>query len=180
MISKDKSCIILLGFKNVGKSTVGKKLAEKLRRPFIDLDEEIEQTYQSQAQQHLSCREILIRHGEFFFREVEAQALRKVMNKPTAVIALGGGTPLREENQLLLKPHWLVHITAAPNIVYQRMMAHGKPAFFPMEQNTEDFFQRLWSQRETVYAGLADLTVDNTESVEQTVAVILKSLEKTR
>lgn len=175
-----KKHIILIGFKHVGKSTVGMALAEKLQLPFIDLDQQIEKNYQDQSQQKLSCREIFNRDGESFFRECETQVLRQIIDHPTMIVALGGGTPLREENQRLIKPHWLIHITVSPQTAYARIMAHGKPAFFPAKQDPLEFFQQLWLQREKIYADLANFTVDNTQNVTQTLSIILKNLEKNR
>ena len=171
--------IILIGFKHVGKSTVGRALAKKLQWPFIDLDRQIEQNFRRQSQQALSCREIFKQRGELFFRNYETQTLMEVLTLPTAVIALGGGAPLREDNQALLKSHWLIHLTASPSIVYERVMARGKPAFFPEDTDPVDFFQHLWNQRQPIYAKLADLTVDNTQSIAHTVDLILEELEKT-
>lgn len=168
--------IILLGFKHAGKSTVGRALAEKLQWPFIDLDEQIEKNYQQQMGKTLSCREILTEQGEPLFRNLETAALRQIISLPDAVIALGGGAPLNAVNQALIKPHWLVHITAAPKIVYERMMSHGKPAFFPAEQDPERFFQQLWNQREAIYDHLADLTADNSHSAAQTADFIISKL----
>lgn len=171
--------IILLGFKHVGKSTVGKHLGKRMQMPFIDLDDRIKENYHRQQGEALSCREIFHRHGENFFRDYETEALREVLQQSPAVIALGGGTPLRPENQNLLKSHLLVYLTAEPQVIYKRMIARGVPAFFPKEQDPQQFFQQLWSQREKVYAKLANITVDNTHAVAQTVALILRSLEKT-
>ena len=106
--------IILLGFKHVGKSTVGKHLGKKLQMPFIDLDDRIKENYHRQQGEALSCREIFHRHGETFFRDCETQALREVLRLSPAVIAVGGGTPLRPENQNLLKSHLLIYLTAEP------------------------------------------------------------------
>lgn len=176
MTEKQKH-IILLGFKNVGKSTVGKLLAEKLQWPFIDLDQRIEQNYKNQRQQSCSCREIYQQHGEQFFSVCETQALREVIDGPKAVIALGGGAPLKEENKALIKFHWLVYITATPAVVYERILSKGKPAYFPSEEDPAEFFQRLWHQREKIYENLSNLTVDNTDDVKKTVEEILKNWE---
>ncbi len=150
-----------------------------MQMPFIDLDDRIKENYHRQQGEALSCREIFHQYGETFFRDYETEALREVLQESPAVIALGGGAPLRPENQNLLKSHLLIYLTAEPQVIYQRMMARGAPAFIPDGQDPREFFQQLWSQREKVYAKLANITVDNTHAVAQTVALILKSLEKT-
>ncbi len=173
-----KKHIILIGFKNVGKSTVGKALAEKLSVEFVDLDQLIELNYKNEQQQALSCREIFNLHGEKFFRERENGALRQVLEFPPGVIALGGGTPIPEENQILIKFHWIIHLTAEKELVFQRMMNLGRPAFFPENQDPAEFFQKLWEQRTIIYDKLANITVDNTFSVVETVANIIEKMEK--
>lgn len=179
-MAREKSHIILLGFKHTGKSTVGKLLAQKLQWPFIDLDAQIEQQYKHQTQKSLSCREIYQQHGKLFFRECEIQALRQALLTSAAVIALGGGAPMQEANQKLLQSQWLVHITAAPAVVYQRIMATGKPAYFPTDEDPADFFQRLWGQHEKIYTKLANFTIDNTQDVTHTVAKIFENWENKR
>ena len=68
--------------------------------------------------------------GEPFFRDLEVKALQQVIGLQPAVIALGGGAPLREENQAILQGHVLIYLTASPEIVFQRIMAGGIPSFF--------------------------------------------------
>ena len=172
ILSKSCSLFILLGFKNVGKTAVGKALAEKLQRQFIDLDEQIEREYNPQSQQSLSCREIFNQHGERFFRDSETLVLKKVLEGSARVIALGGGTPLKKENQTLLQPHWLIHITAIPEVVYQRLIAQGIPAFFADKSNPLESFRAMWEQRQPVYASLANCTVDNSHTVDDTLRQI--------
>jgi shikimate kinase len=177
-VSRDKH-IILIGFKNTGKSTVGKQLAESLHKPFIDLDEKIEANYSLQTGHKLNCRKIFALHGENFFRDSETQALKEVLaSTQTAVIALGGGAPLKIENQKLITSQWLVHISAEPGIVYERIMAGGKPAYFPDDKDPLVFFNQKWRKHQQVYASLTPIHVDNSGSVEQTVRTILEEWDK--
>lgn len=167
--------IILLGFKHTGKSTVGKKLAKNLHIPFIDLDEKIEANYSLQTGDKLNCRMIFTLRGEDFFRDSETQALKEVLaSTQPAVIALGGGAPLKTENQQLMAPHALVHISAEPSLVYKRIMAKGKPAYFPADKDPMDFFKQKWRRHQQIYASLTPIHVDNSGSVEQTVRTILR------
>jgi shikimate kinase len=174
-----KKHIILLGFKHVGKSTVGKQLARRLHSTFIDLDAQIKKNYEQHHGEMLSCREIFQQQGEKFFRALETQELiHTLQQKPPAIIALGGGTPLTAANQPYLKSQLVIYLTAQPQIVYQRMMARGRPAFFPPDQDPQQYFEHLWNERKSVYAKLADITIDNTSAVSQTVRLIIKELEK--
>lgn len=174
----DSKHIILMGFKHVGKTTVGKILAKKLQRPFLDSDIEILKNFQQQDHPLLSCREIFQQYGEQFFRDYETRILRQILHGPPAVIALGGGTPLYEENQLLIKKHVLIYLTGNPTEIYQRIIARGKPAFFPENQDPWQFFQHLWAKREAVYVKLAEITINNAQAASKTVKQLMEKLEE--
>lgn len=79
-----------------GKSSAGKKLANKLGYDFIDLDDLIEEQYQK------TIPEIFEQEGENKFRELEHNALKGVLNKEDVVISLGGGTPCFYNNMELI------------------------------------------------------------------------------
>lgn len=169
-----KKHIILIGFKNTGKSTIGHLLSEKLNKPWIDLDHQIEKDYCQESKKKLSCREIVRQHGETFFRDLETKALEKTIRFPPAIISLGGGAPIRKENQDMIKSHFLIHITADPHIVYERIMKNGKPAYFPDEQDPKTFFDFLWQKNEKIYRELADITVHNeNRSINEIVKEIM-------
>ena len=85
--------IFLYGPPGVGKSTVGKELAHSLKLPFIDLDCVIE------TNAGMSVEQIMERQGESTFRDIETTALKSVMGEPASVIALGGGSLLRDSNR---------------------------------------------------------------------------------
>lgn len=165
---------ILIGFKNVGKTTIGKELSLKTNKIFIDLDQKIEENWQIEHGSVKNCREIMKEHGEKFFRELEHQVLKKVLAGETpSIISLGGGTPMLRENQELLQGHLVIHITAPSNIVFERIMVGGKPAFFPDDTDPLAFFKDLWQEREKVYAELADVTVENDGTVDNVVGKIV-------
>jgi len=171
--------IILIGFKNAGKSTIGQALAEELGRPFLDLDEKIREEHQAQSGEkiRLSCRTIMEKHGEAQFRKLEHEVLAKVIQSTEPlVLAVGGGTPMAGENRELLGEHTLVHVSAPENIVFERMMINGKPAFMPKNEPTLDGFRKVWNERQPVYKKLADITVESTGSVDKAVAELKTEL----
>ena len=94
--------IFLTGFMGSGKTTVGRRLAERLELPFVDLDEEIER------RAGMAVREIFERQGEPAFRALEAEALRQVLALPDVVVATGGGTMAFEGNFRLIRASGLV------------------------------------------------------------------------
>ncbi|NYJ28263.1 shikimate kinase [Allomuricauda sp. ARW1Y1] len=85
--------IVLLGYMASGKSTVGRLLARQLGTSFVDLDDYIEQ------QQKKSIKDIFSEKGEIFFRKLEHQMLKEVLDSHTAVVlSTGGGTPCYANN----------------------------------------------------------------------------------
>lgn len=165
--------IILIGFKNVGKTRIAKMLAQDLGLPYADLDAEIEQKYSDTHHKKLSCRQIMTAHGEPFFRALEHDVLQRILTTPTKmVIALGGGAVLRKDHHALLRKHVLIHVVAPQALVYERIMVNGRPTFFGQEENSYDAFERLWDERKPVYESLATLTLDNGSSVEDAVEKI--------
>jgi 3-dehydroquinate synthase len=88
------SHIFLYGPPGTGKSTVGKEIAGNLRLPFVDLDRVIE------TNAGMSISSIMEASGEPAFRDLETAALKTVIREQPSVIALGGGTLLRDENRL--------------------------------------------------------------------------------
>ena len=104
--------IVLIGYQSVGKSSVASRLSEHLACPYIDLDISIEQSYYQQYQQPYRCRQIMLTHGENFFRQLEHTVLRQLMRAQPAIIALGGGTPCYQANQVLLRCALVIHLTA--------------------------------------------------------------------
>lgn len=169
--------LILIGFKNTGKSSVGQELASRLGLSFIDLDEKITDHHQEISEEKQTCREIMRAHGEAFFRTLEHEVLKKIITSPEmSIIALGGGTPTREENRDLLVQHHVIHISAPKSIVFERIMINGKPAFFPEDQDAFISFQELWNAREPIFRELATVTIQNTGTVRDSVEDTMKQL----
>jgi shikimate kinase len=160
--------LVLIGFKAVGKTALGKAVAERLKRPFADLDEEIVKIHTELCAQEKNCRELVSAHGEVFFRALETTALEKILaaTEPL-VLALGGGAPLSERNQKLLVGQRLVHVTATRSTLLERYLKDGAPA---------DQFQSLWAERMPVYERLAKLTVQNDGTLEETTEELLNLL----
>ena len=90
--------IVLVGYMAVGKSTVGKIVAEKLKIAFVDLDENIEKN------ENLSISEIFANHGEIYFRKIEHEILNDFLeSNDDFILALGGGTPCYANNHVFLQ-----------------------------------------------------------------------------
>ena len=108
--------IILTGFMGAGKSTVGMRLAERLKMEFVDLDREIEKVT------GMSVNQIFKRYGEIRFRSEENLMVEKLAKRDGLVIATGGGTVLREENmQILRKNGIIILLEASPEEIFARV-----------------------------------------------------------
>ncbi|MDK2918452.1 MAG: shikimate kinase [Candidatus Petromonas sp.] len=92
-----KKNIVLIGFMGTGKTTVGKKVAEKISLSFIDSDEEIVK------KSGMSINEIFNRFGEEYFRKIEGEVIEELSNLEGYVISTGGGIVKNQENILNLK-----------------------------------------------------------------------------
>jgi 3-phosphoshikimate 1-carboxyvinyltransferase len=161
--------IILIGFKHVGKTLIGRQLAKVLNKKFIDLDEEIEKLYETIHLETLTCRQIMLSQGKSCYRELESEALKQVIKLQSCVISLGGGTALSQSNQEIIKPHRLLHVVAPRGIVFERIMVEGRPAFFDPNEDPYESFSRLWDERNEVYKKLTPCTVDNSHTVDRAV-----------
>jgi len=146
--------IVLIGFMGTGKSAVGRRLAERLERPFIELDRIIEE------REGCSIAEIFERRGEAHFRRIERAAVHVAAQLPDVVIATGGGAVLDDENVKALKATGiLVCLTAAPEVIRERL---GDVRTRPLLSGAADplaEIKRLLAARAPRYA-LADHIVD--------------------
>jgi 3-dehydroquinate synthase len=108
--------VVLVGFMGSGKSTVGPHLAQRLERPFVDLDDVIE------ADAGRSVAEIFSTEGEAGFRERESRCLQRALARDGSVVAVGGGAPMREENWAhIRRGNTVVALIAEPGELARRL-----------------------------------------------------------
>jgi len=169
MGTRIEASIVLIGFKHVGKTQIGRQMAKVLNKPFIDLDREVEKSYEITYQQPLSCRQIMHLLGEANYRELESQVLQQMLKQASSVISLGGGTIVNINTHDLIKNHHLIHVVASRGIVFERIMIEGRPAFFDANEDPYESFNRLWDEREVVYRNLTTSVVDNSGTIEHAV-----------
>jgi len=159
--------IALIGFMAVGKSAIGRSLATKLRRRFVDLDRVIERVEGSKV------REIFERKGEAYFRQLEKQALEEVFQAENQVIATGGGVVLDDENlKLLREKALLIGLSAEVDVLLARA---GVGIKRPLLQggNRRERVEDLLRQRAPRYAQ-AHIMIDTSHlTVDQVVKNII-------
>ena len=152
----------------VGKSAVGRTLARKLGRRFVDLDKIIEKS------EGMQINDIFRRKGESYFRLAEKQALTEVLFQGEQVIATGGGVVIDEENlRLLREKSFLVCLTAAPEVLLRRAEKSRRRPLLEGGDRARRIRQLL-AQRERNYAQ-AHVAVDTSDlTVEQVVEKIIE------
>lgn len=175
--SRVNNHIILIGFKHVGKTLIGRQLATNLNKKFIDLDREVERIYEKRYLEPFTCRQIMQSHGESHYRALESEALQEIIKLPSCVISLGGGTSLSQSNQEMIKPHRLLHVVAPRGIVFERIMIEGRPAFFDPNQDPYESFTHLWNERDIIYRKLTSCIVNNSDTIEQAVKEAVAHLD---
>jgi shikimate kinase len=165
-----KRNIALIGFMAVGKSAVGRNLAKRLQRRFVDLDRLIEKV------EGKKVREIFAARGEIYFRELEKQTLTEILRKDGQVIATGGGIIMDDENLSLLRERTtLIGLAASIDTLLARA-GNGSKRPLLKGAGRRERVEELARQRETRYAQ-AHFTIDTDDlTLEQVVDKILEKL----
>ena len=169
---------VLIGMKHSGKSTLGAALAARWQCPFHDVDRLIESTYECDAQERLTVRELLTHHGDRRFREVEGQVvcelyLRLCGSERRNVISLGGRTALNEAvSQLLPDIGTLVYLDVPAEELFARIERRGLPPFLQGEDPFGQFLA-LCRERQPHFERLAELVVRLAGTDEQEATALI-------
>jgi shikimate kinase len=110
--------VILVGYMGVGKSTIAKLLSQKLNCKWVDLDKVIEE------KTNLSITEIFSQKGEIYFRKIEHEVFKNILeNNEQLIISTGGGTPCYANNHLLLNGDEVVsiYLQASIAVIFERL-----------------------------------------------------------
>jgi shikimate kinase len=154
--SRLQRTIALVGMMGVGKSTVGKKLAESLSATFVDSDDEIEKAA------GLTVQEIFERHGEAEFRRGERRVIERLLNGPPIVLATGGGTYMDADTRALFKAKaTTVWLRADLDLIWKRVNRRDTRPLLKRE-NPKQVLAELLDLRSPVYAE-ADVTIDSAD-----------------
>lgn len=162
--------IVLTGFMGAGKSSVGRKLADRLGMSVVDTDELIERSA------GMKISEIFARYGEEHFRELEKKAVAEASKLENHVIITGGGVVLKEENMKNLRRNGIiVYLRARPEVIHSRIKHESHRPLLQVKEPIEKI-KELLEHRAPYYAN-NDFMVDTSDlTVEEVVKEILKRL----
>jgi len=153
--------IVLIGFMGSGKTSVGKILARKLYRNFVDVDTVIE------GEQNASVTEIFQNKGEAYFRNLEQECIDRLSKGKGQVIATGGGLPIYAK---IPEKSLIVYINADFEVILERLSQRERKKR-PLLQDVARA-RTLFSQRIDRYEALATFSVDANQSIPVFIHVI--------
>jgi len=158
-IAADVTNIVLIGMPGSGKSTVGKAVAAKLGREFLDADEVIVRTA------GMPIPEIFAQYGEAHFRALETQVLAELGKRSGVVISTGGGCVLYERNYPLLHQNGRIYRLTRD---VEQLSTEGRPLSTSLERLKE-----MERERGPHYSRFADVTVNNGGTVDSAIEAVL-------
>jgi shikimate kinase len=157
--------VAIFGFMGVGKSSVGRRVAEALGMEFVDLDETIV------ADVGMEIPAIFKERGEKGFRKLEKEASQMIAARAGVVIACGGGTVLDEDNlEALRRNSKMILLTADPETILRRVEADGDTRPLLSAEEKVEPIARLLGQRMPRYLEAADKAVDTSGKTQAQVA----------
>lgn len=146
--------IVLVGLMGAGKTSVGRRLAEKLGIPFVDADHEIERAAGK------TIKDIFAEHGEPYFREGERRVIQRLIGDGAQVLATGGGAYMNDETRARIQEHGIsVWLKASLPLLMKRVSKRQDRPLLQAE-DPEGVMRTLMEKRYPVYA-LADVTVES-------------------
>lgn len=138
-----------------GKTSIGRQLAKRLQRRFVDVDHEIE------AQTGVRIPTIFEIEGEAGFREREASAIAALCAQQGLVLATGGGAVLREANRNRLRESGVViYLRVPPQALFERTR-HDRNRPLLQVENPLQRIEELYAQRDPLYREVADIIMDS-------------------
>ena len=174
-VNSSKNRIFLLtGFMASGKSYLGKKAADLFGINFVDADAYIEQN------ENNSIPKIFEEKGEEYFRSIETKYfcnLIEAADNKRIIIASGGGFPLKEKNQSMMKKCISIFINTDFKVILARLNADEKENRPLLKKSDTNIIKKLYEERLNVYKSTADYIVNNENEFMTLINTLLKAAE---
>ena len=169
--------VALIGYRGSGKSTVGKRLADRLWQKFVDTDDLVIKLAGGK-----NIKQIFEAQGEAGFRELEVQAVAEACKLQDHVIALGGGAVLREENRQAIKDAKLkvIYLRCEAEELLKRIQADPataatRPSLTQLAGSIEEV-RKLLEEREPIYRSVMTGELDVTHLSPQDAVIYVTRL----
>ena len=156
--------IVLVGMPGCGKSTIGRKIAEKLGRTFKDADDEV------LAFSGKTPAEIITNEGETAFRKVETEVLKELCKQSATVVSTGGGCVTVDENFDVIRQNSVVVWVKRP---IDKLATNGRP----LSKSPEEL-EKMFRIRAPKYEKISDIVIENFGDIEKVVSDVLNSIER--
>jgi shikimate kinase len=161
--------VVLIGLMGSGKSTVGRLLAARLDRPFLDNDDMLER------RTGLRARDISAAEGVEALHRAEASVLADALSGfQPAVIAAAAAAPL--ERDAGFAPHVVVYLHAGTDVLARRLRAANDDHRPLLAGDIDALLRTQYDARDAVYRGLADVVVDATQPAARVVDAVMQAL----
>lgn len=170
---KTKKITAFIGLMGVGKTTIGKKLAEKTGSYFIDCDQEIED------REAMTINEIFAKKGEKYFRQIEQEIIHEIiLRDEKMVLSLGGGAFMNEETRKILKDKAITIWLEAPIEVILKRVAIKNNRPLLAKKNKRQILEELIKKRYPAYEEADFRFNSDSETNDALVKKIIKKLDK--
>jgi shikimate kinase len=151
--------VVLIGPMGAGKTSIGRRVAKALGRPFFDTDIAV-------VREHGAIEALFAEHGEAHFRMLERAAVRQGL-ATGGIVSLGGGAVLHPDTRADLAAHRVVLLTVTPAVVANRVRQSARPLL--QDDDPLGRWAQIYDQRRPIYEELADLIVDTSSGPLQLV-----------
>ena len=168
--------LYLAGLKHCGKSTFGKMLASRIKRPFFDLDDLL--LLEARDKGYPSVRELYRIAGREKFQEYEAAAAQKAPTEGL-ILSLGGGTIENPAAFQALKANGrFVYLEVAEEVLFERIQRGGLPPFLIGDLPPQKLFHSLYRQRHELYVRHSNLVIElPDQAVEKNFELLYSQLK---
>ena len=166
--------IVLIGYRGCGKTSIGRKLADRLWQPFVDTDDLVVKKAGK------SIKDIFDQDGEAKFRQLEADVIKDVAKLQEHVIALGGGGATRSENVKVLRDagHKLIYLRCEPHELHRRIQLDPNSASTRPNLTAAggvEEIRAVMTEREPAYRAAAQAELDVTHlSVDEALVYVTR------